>query len=142
MIIAIFTFFLTSCQTQHTVFVKFEIDDKTYEISDDFEILFAANGNVERARVSGSKIELPELDYSANEYDVTFIYHGNRLEFKSVNIKEIQPDQDITWEFRIDNPPFYENYEGVEWDKVKRIHYWSFDPHEFGVGIEIIEPVF
>ena len=142
-LVVVFSFLMSSCQIEdHAIIVEFEIDDKKIKVSNDFEILFQFNGISKEAIVKGNKIILPELDDSINTCDVTFISGKNRLEFKSVKVQKIKPDQDVTWEFRIDNPPFYENYEGVNWSKVKKIHYWAFDPHEFGVGIEIIEPIF
>lgn len=142
LIIAVFVFISSSFEVQPTIYVKFKIDDETFDLSDNFEILFNDNSNIKKAIISGDRVELPKLDSASQEYEVTFIYQDNRLVFKSVNLKEILPDQDMTWEFKIDNPPLYENYEGVEWSKVKKIYYWSFNPHEFGVGLEIIEPVF
>lgn len=135
--------FLSSCQDQedHSISVEFKVDDKNMEISDDFEIILVNDEKVEKIIVRENQVFLPDLRDFPLEFDVIFVTGEHRLEFKSIKVEEIKLNQNMMWGFRVDNPPFYENYEGVDWSKVKKIHYWSFNPQEFGEGYEIIEPI-
>lgn len=134
---------LIFCQKRNSIFVEFEVDDKKIQMIDNFEMHIVLNGNSKKVTVAGNSVELPDIDESMYPVcDVIFEHDFYRLEFKKVSTKQLKWSQDITWAFRVDNPPFYENYEGVDWSKVKKIHYWSFKPHEVGEGYELIEPVF
>ncbi len=140
---SILVLILTLLQTDPTIEVKFEVDDVGIVITDDFDFMITIDEKLNKCKVTGNVVQLPDLGNATSEYcDVVFSTGDQVLVFKKIRVKKLIWDQDVTWLFRIDNPPFYEDYEGVDWGKVKQVNYWTFRPKERGEGYEIIEPVF
>lgn len=139
--LSIIGMFFNSCQQEKIeILIHFSIDDQKQELDADAEIIFVFDDKADHIKIQDGKILLPDFG-TAKHIDVYFVSGEVKMTFKKLTIGEIVPTQEMVWEYRVDHPPFYEDYPGVDWSKVKKIHYWSFAPQEQGEGFEIIEPV-
>jgi hypothetical protein len=125
------------------IFVSFKIDDETVNIKGDFRLFTSVNGKMIPIEVNENEVILPSFSAGTEVVDVIFVYNRHELRFKNVEIEMLRLDQDVNWTFILKHKPFKEpELINIDWDKVKKIHYWEINPLEEGEGIVFIEPVY
>jgi hypothetical protein len=126
--------------------VSFVIDDSSINISNQFKMFFINEKDTLRIGVEGNRLILPNLEKDTG-YTIVFMFKHYVLSFNRMTKKLITPDQDITWKFGIDNPPFNDllglisNEEYKTNKKIKQIQYFQFDLMEYGDGIQFVHKI-
>jgi hypothetical protein len=96
--------------------------------------------------VKGNELVLTKLKKDTG-YTIIFRFKGITLSFNSITRKMIIPDQNVTWKFGIDNPPFNDllglisNEEYKNNKNIKQLQYLQFDPMDYGDGIQFVKKI-
>jgi hypothetical protein len=123
----------TNGKNKYTNKVSFATEGKKRNIDNQFSITIIHEHDTIRAKVKSHEFVVPKLSNSI-EYIVTFKYRQYTLSFRPVPRAWLIPDEDVTWEFGIDNKPFKESLDLIPENQTKadsaicQLQYLRLDP--------------
>lgn len=141
---------LSSCKTKEAkqpkkVVVSFERESKLVdEECKNFSISLNSEDGSYNHQLSFDKchLKIPDIPDSIKYLNVIFKYQDLEMEFKKIETNLLFQNQKLGWNFILDLPPYEYKDEIIESKNLKAIHILQFDPHEFGQGIEIVNPIY
>src|SRR5580700_10459248 len=131
------------------ILVAFFIDGKQIRIRNKFKLFFVNGKDTFATKIRGIRAFPPPIEKDSG-YQVFFMFKNYLVSVDKVSRRMISADQDITWDFGIDNYPFHQNLYLLSDDeyrkalvekKLKQIQYLKFDLMEYGDGMRIIKKV-
>lgn len=147
------TVVLSSCKmrgqkdsnTKKKVVVSFEKESKLVnEKCNNFSISLSSEDGSYKHQLSldGCHLRIPKIPDSHKYLNVIFKYQELEMKFEKIETNLLFQDQKLGWNFILDLPPYEYKDETIESKGLIAIHILQFDPHEFGQGIEIVNPIY